>query len=172
MTGFRCNDARTVRQLVEAGADVTVTDGYGHTPLHMACVGDTDVTAKAQFLLERCGDGDAAAAASLVDVTDGDGCTALNFAVGYDRLDVATMLVDVYAASVHHADIHGNTCLHSAAIFGYMDMVKLLTSRPQCDVNHKNEDGKTSADFAKEFGHTGVADYLTGLSELQRQQAT
>ena len=52
------SDDATVRQLVKAGADVTVTDsrGYGEevfSALHYACASDVDADAKVAYLMQR-----------------------------------------------------------------------------------------------------------------------
>ena len=49
----RWSNARIVRHLVEAGADVTVTDSARRAPLPHACESNTDVTKKATFLLDQ-----------------------------------------------------------------------------------------------------------------------
>ena len=56
------NDYHTVRQLVDAGCDVTVRDSLGRTPLHTACSSNVDANSKVLFLLQRD--------ASLVNATD------------------------------------------------------------------------------------------------------
>ena len=46
-----CNTAGIARQLVQAGADVTVTDSWQQTPLHWACASDFDVKDRVEYLL-------------------------------------------------------------------------------------------------------------------------
>ena len=66
------NDARTVRQLVEAGCDVTGRDSHGQTPLHTACLSNVDANSKVMFLLQRV--------ASLVNASDYSNTTPLHYA--------------------------------------------------------------------------------------------
>ena len=46
-----CNYARTVRQLVQAGADVTASDSRGITPLHRSCESKIEAKQKVGYLL-------------------------------------------------------------------------------------------------------------------------
>ena len=66
----RCNNFHAVRKLVQAGADVTVTDSQGYTPLHWACYGKTEVKQKVEYLLS-CD-------ASLIRARDNDNDTPLH----------------------------------------------------------------------------------------------
>ena len=45
------NTVEIVRQLVDAGADVSVTDSMGLTPLHRCCLSKVDTKQKVEFLL-------------------------------------------------------------------------------------------------------------------------
>ena len=47
------NDVQTVRQLVESGADPTVTESEGCSVLHYACASRVDAQAKVTYLLQR-----------------------------------------------------------------------------------------------------------------------
>ena len=64
----KCSDVRAVRQLVEAGADVTVTDLHGQTQLILTCRSDVDAKEKAAYLLQ-CD----ASLLSVSDVINGSG---------------------------------------------------------------------------------------------------
>ena len=116
----KCSDVRTVLQLVHAGADVTVADSHGHTPLILACRSDVDAKEKAAYLLQ-CD-------ASLLSVSDViNGWTPLIFAACAGNTDCVRMLIDEFGASPNDADKLGFSCLHQGARYGSLDTVKLLT---------------------------------------------
>ena len=161
----KCSDVRTVLRLVHAGADVTVADSHGHTPLILACRSDVDAKQKAAYLLQ-CD-------ASLLSVSDViNGWTPLIFAACAGNTDCVRMLIDEFGASPNDADKLGFSCLHQAARYGTLDTVKLLTSYPQCDIDRKNKYGETAADFAKYGQHRENADFLTTLSQQRKRGAS
>ena len=116
-----------VRRLLEAGADPSVANDYGATPMsEAAVVGNVEVI---RALLEAGAD---------VDSPNPDGQTALMVVARTDNVEAASVLLD------HGADLNrverwrGQTALIWAAAQGQAEMVRELASRG-ADVNARSK---------------------------------
>ena len=175
------NDAKIVRQLVAAGADVTGQDSHGRTPLHFACMSDKEADKKAEFLLACC--------QTLVNVADTHknaplhlailqrntrvinvliehdtsvnqvgkfGQTPLHVACSEGDVDVTHLLMG-HGASVEAVDCsNGATALHLAAYFNHPEVVRVLIDDYNASVNERDIFGKTSLQKCVDQGHTGA----------------
>ena len=130
------NDVQTVRQLVESGADPTVTDSEGCSVLHYACANRADAQAKVTYLLQR--------EASLVNaynhsknavLTRRKRSTPLHVAARYNQTDCVKILINDGKALVNATVEYGCTALHLAAAAGSAEAAKVLVQYPDCRVN-------------------------------------
>ena len=148
------SDDVTVRQLVEAGADVTVADGRGKTALHHVCERDintarVDRADRVRALMDDHG--------APVNATDRRGSTALHRAAEAGHAEAVKVLVQHPDCRVNATNELGWTSLHDAARAGHTESVKVLVSHPSCDVSITDEDGLTAADLARDRGHDDIA---------------
>ena len=165
------NDFQTVRQLVESGSDVRVTDWTGCTPLHYACASRVEAQAKVEYMLQRD--------ASLVNATnysenavldpEDDASlwrysTPLHVAARHGQTDCVKTLVDVGKAPVNATDEHGRTALHLAAGAGHAEAFEVLVSHPSCDVSITDNCGRTAADWARRRRRDNIAALIEAKS--------
>jgi len=124
----------------------------GDTPLHCA-VKSTEVR-KVYQLLEQGTD---------VNALNNDDQTPLHYvsyAAGFDRVDIAYLLLEYGAKSViNKPDKKGNTILHYAALIGSKILVEFLLEY-DADPNIKNSEGQTPLASATSKGHKAVIDFL------------
>ena len=145
------NDARTVRQLVQAGADVTATDSQGYTPLHWACGSKTEAKQKVDYLLS-CD-------ASVVRARNNDNDTPLNRAAAGGNDTVISVLIQ-HGAEVNERGGLGRTALHDACNKGHVACIHELM-RHGADVEAK--DGALEAtplQLAASFNHPACVKVL------------
>ena len=130
------NDVQTVRQLVESGADPTVTDSEGCSVLHYACASHVDAQAKVTYLLQRD--------ASLVNAYNHSKnavlisdikSTPLHVAAQHNQPNCVKTLINDGKATVTATDEDGRTALHLAADAGHAEVVEVLVQYPDCRVN-------------------------------------
>ena len=147
------NDVQTVRQLVESGADPTVTDSEGCSVLHYACASRVDAQAKVTYLLQRD--------ASLVNAYNHSEnavlapwtkSTPLHVAARHNQTDCIKILNKDGKASVNATDERGRTALHLAAAAGSAEAVNMLVQHPDCRVNATDVYGCTALHDAAEAG--------------------
>lgn len=171
----------SVRALVEAGADLDVTDENGVTPLHRAAIeGHSDIV---RILLE---------ALCSTDKKDENGNTALHEAAwnGYSKcvelLVKARCNVNLHnrtgytslhlAAQNCHCNTveallrgganplaknnYGDSSLHVAVRYGHVDVCKILLAKCQDNVSEQNNDGNTALHIATRMGHEKLVDML------------
>ena len=148
------NDAGTVRQLVEAGSDVTVRDSRGRTPLHWACVSDVDANSKVLFLLQRD--------ASLVNATDYKNFTALHHAVENGNSDVVTTLLG-HGADVNARGWAGRTALHDASLRGHITCIHELMARGALIEARDSEHEATPLTLASDFSNPATVKTLVDV---------
>ena len=161
------NDFQTVRQLVESGSDVRVTDWTGCTPLHYACASRVEAQAKVEYMLQRD--------ASLVNATnysenavldpEDDASlwrysTPLHVAARHGQTHCVKTLVDVGKAPVYATDGLGWTALHRAAEAGHAEAVEVLVQHPDCRVNATDEEGWTALHLAALLGRAEAVEVL------------
>ena len=185
------SNTRTVQQLIEAGADVTVTDSLGCTPLHLAVQNNTtEVKQKVEYLL--CCD------ASLIRARDKYNDTALHRAASNGNDTVISVLIQrgasvnergefdrnalhaacnyghvacVHELMRHRADVEardterGATPLQLAALFNRPHCVKVLLDSYRASINATNAFGVTALHQAAYAGNLDVVKLLTSYSQ-------
>ena len=133
----------TVQELIDAGADVNVTNGYRNTPLHKACY--YGQTAVALFLLEH----GAEVTANIVNETP------LHYAAAH-RDPVITRLLLEKGADVNAQADNGDTPLHYACRNSRIETVRLLLEHG-ADVNARDRKGRTPRDLVMDMPHNDPA---------------
>jgi ankyrin repeat protein len=138
----RAGDVRTLRAMIEAGADVDEDDWRGTVPLY----------------------GSAEAARVLLDVgadPHGAGRTTLDpfcCAAHFNRAPLVRLMLD-YGADVHATDEDGETALIYAAWWGNADLVCELLARG-ASPHVVARKGVTALGYARENGHAAVVELL------------
>ena len=165
VTGITClafasvvSDDATVRQLVEAGADITATDSRGFSPLHYACASDVDADAKVAYLMRR-GVPSQIANGGLTQTVFGTEfyATSLRLAAWFNQADRVRALLDNHGVPVNSTDQQGRTALFYAATSGNAEAVNVLASHPYCDFSFTDTEGNTLAQLVRKLGHTDIA---------------
>ena len=160
------NEARTVQQLVEAGADVVKTDSKGLSPLHYACASDIDSDAKVVYLMQRYASSQKVAGGSEQVVLGREVySTSLRLAARLNQARLVRALIDDHGASVNATDSWGSTPLNIAAKFGSAEAVDVLVSYPDCDFSIKDRSRETAADSARRLGHHDLAALIEAKSK-------
>ena len=116
------SNSSTVRQLVEAGADVHARDSEGCTTLHWLCTGDvlSDINAKLDYVIAKGG-------ASLVNASDHNGDTALHGAACSGKSNALVKLLKTGVdATINKGGRLGRTPLHCACEWGRTFCIRLL----------------------------------------------
>ncbi|KAJ1907166.1 palmitoyltransferase akr1 [Coemansia sp. IMI 209127] len=147
--------------LLEHGADPTLVDSVGNTPMHAS------VHAGAESILVYLAATQASASGCTVDVGDSQGVTPLMWAVYQRRMEIVEFLLRI-GAKVNAQDVHGKTPLHYSLISGgdKISMLLLLKgadpllrdfSQRNVDVDQSNEmeasiSGKSARDISSECG--------------------
>ena len=126
----RINDIPQVKALLDAGADVNVTDELGECPLHIAAV--RGYLQAVSMLIAKGAD---------VNAGDVRGLTPLHAAAWSGNNEIVELLIDK-GADINAGDEDGVTPLHAAALAGRNETVDLLIARG-ADVNVKNREGMT-----------------------------
>lgn len=126
-----------VLTLLENGADISIADSSGQTPLHIAVVNQHHDELK--LLLERGGD---------VNALDTHQCTPLHMAAKIGNMDITSSLLD-YGANLSARDDTGFTAFLHAVDQGQHRTVQMLLNRG-ADVNDCTADdmGSTALHLA------------------------
>ena len=124
MHGF----SMTATTLMENGADVTIADQDGYTPLHYATSSERIV----EKLIEKGAD---------VNAVTNAGDTPLHLAVRYDR-DKTVELLLAKGADLNAKDAKGRTPIYAAGMNGARKCIPLLHAAG-ADINAKDNSGKT-----------------------------
>lgn len=144
-------DKKIVSVLVNAGADVNITNCNGDTPLHLiAGYSDNEGVEKiVRLLIER---------GINVNVQNRENRTPLHCAINTGEVETVRLLVEEYKANVNAMDHNRNTPIHllyerirvTECIESVIEMVKILIENG-ASFNAPNEEGRT-------FLHEIVAD--------------
>ena len=154
--------ANLVRELVQAGADPTITCEGGETPLHLAA--DQDNAESVRILVEQGAD---------VNARDDEGNTPLHKTVNYQgaRLKAAKALLESSTIDPNIYNEEGVMPLHDAcAMTDAKDDIALLLLRSgKCDVIAKTKDEDSSTPVEIVAGLKGRGQQI--LIELVKQGA-
>ena len=135
---------KIARLLLNHGADLSVTDYEGWTPIHAAArSGYREIV---EQLLEH---------GANIEVRNKKRQTPLHEACKNGKLDVSRFLID-HGSVINCRDDEGFTPLHLASRFGHVAVVWLLIDRG-ADVNAQEDDCWTALHFTSRFGHVAVA---------------
>ena len=160
------NEARTVQQLVEAGADVAVTDSRGsgqevYSTVHYACASDVDSDIKLEYLMHgEALSHRAAGGSQRVALGPELYSTALRLAVRLNQAGRVKELIDDHGASVNETDWWGRTALHAAAETGSSEAINVLLQQTDCRVNATYEWRRTALHLAAQAGHAEAINVL------------
>ena len=175
------NNPEPVKLLIQAGADPSIPNKFGRTPLHWAVswTGEREQVELVNLLIQAGAD---------VNAVDQFGATPLQFAAETGSVDsvkalinaganvnfqdqpgdrstyqqvISALLSELVSAAVDFnlPDQLGNAPLHDAALQGRVDVAQVLIEAG-ADVNATNNAGKTPLDLAKQQGHYSLADAL------------
>ena len=156
-------DINLVKKLLEAGADPSVTDKFGFTPLMRAVVStskssiitDVDNSIITTLCSSQCSVNAAFVPSKLSDsnVSYYEGSTALHMAI-YEWTDnqfsVQTLIDN--GAALDARDVHGRTPLHIASMRGHHCLIKLLAPTPE-PFHFKDMYGCTPLHYACKNSH-------------------
>lgn len=113
-------DLLGIQRLLDFGADISVTNGHGVTPLHFACLDRTEMSYKlCKLLLNRGAD---------CNLQDSYGRTPLHRAVIFQAPKLIELLLD-HGADLTAVDGEGRTALHAAVKYYRSELCELLLSR-------------------------------------------
>ena len=155
------SEARTVQQLIEAGADVAVTDSKGFLPLHYACASDIDSDAKLVYLIQSNESSQNSTSNSNKVVLGPDVySSSVRLAAAHNLAGRMKVLIANHGASVNDTDEEYRTALHIAAEAGHAEAVDVLVQNPDCRVNATNVLGRTALHLAAMAGHNEVVKVL------------
>ena len=136
-----------LRLLVSRGADLTVRENDGCTPLHIACFSGS--LAAVKLLIEL---------GANMSSESNDGSTGLHWAAGNGH-DIILQYMHKLGANINQTNHEGRTPLHLAAYCGNLETVALLCSLG-ADVSLRDHIGSTAYHLAALTGNSDVMEYL------------
>ena len=149
-----------MRTLIDAGAEVTLTDGEGRTPFMLAAAEGNLV------LLERIH-------RAGVDArrVDDEGHNALTLAASNGKaMNVAWLLLSTDVEVNHALPANGRTALHLAAAGGHADVIAMLLL-DGADVDLADAEGFTPLQLAEAGGHAGAVTRLKMVEAERSREA-
>jgi ankyrin repeat protein len=149
LLALRQGYTEVVKYLLEAGADVTLTDEAGNAALHQAA--GRGHGAIVRLLLSH--------SKAELNVKGQRGMTPLLLALSRGYAEVVKYLLEA-GADVTLVDEAGNTALYQAVGRGHVEFVRLLLSRSKAELNVRGQHGMTPLLLALSRGHAEVAKYL------------
>lgn len=131
---------KEMKKFIEKGVGLNKKNEFGWNPLHLAISHDNKKVAI--LLLENGADG---------SVQDNDGCTSLDYAMIYNELVIAKIIIEKYPETLHIANKYGAQPLWTALQNGDIpdEFLEYLLQKG-ADKNYGIEDG-TPLDLVKTF---------------------
>ncbi|XP_019151363.1 PREDICTED: serine/threonine-protein phosphatase 6 regulatory ankyrin repeat subunit B-like [Ipomoea nil] len=161
-------DYQMVQMLIEMGADPTVTDNLGHSPIDVARdkghEGIVKIVERGEQVVQAARRGELRLLESLLEkgaittFCDQYGLTALHVAAIKGMKDAVMILVD-FGADIECHDAGGHTPLHLAVEGGCAQTVEVLINRG-ADVNATNIKGLTPLSIARLFNYEDISQLL------------
>lgn len=142
-----CRQEKVFEYLLHKGADVTIQNVYGETPLFYAARTGNMMMVKA--LLARN---------AKVNAPDDRGDTPLLEAVRFAYLEIVDLLIE-HGAEINVVDSFGVTPLHLAVLNGQFEMIQRLVN-DETPIDLPNKRGNTPLAIAMRQGSTKIIDFL------------
>jgi len=140
----RRNEKEVENLIINAAADVNITDQKGNTPLHFAAARGDRYTAK---VLIKAG--------AKIDAKEIRGYTPLHVAAKMGKLGTASLLLDA-KANINARTDDKDTPLHMAAAYSRINVIRLLLDKG-ANKNIKNTSGQTPFQEAPKVYATKMA---------------
>ncbi|ABK44143.1 Ankyrin repeat-like protein [Magnetococcus marinus MC-1] len=141
-----------VKLLLEKGADATLADEDGNTPLHVAAIKNELVCAEALLASGKVD----------VDARGNHSRTALNMAVRKGHVEMVKLLLEKGADP--NSEIFSGSCLHLAIFRGHEEVVSALLCDPRTDIHKRDEDNMTPLTLSQQSGNQKIAQLLLDAS--------
>ena len=148
MFAIQRRDNKTVKQLLEFGAGVDISDKNGKTALIVATENSDVQTVK---LLIKFG--------ANVNIQDKNGQTALIIATEKQITETVKLLIKS-GANINIQNRLGCTALMKASEMGYSDIVKILLLFHKANANVQDDGGWTALMLSCQHGYTEIANWL------------
>lgn len=171
-----------IRPLLVGGADLTVLDYAGNTPLHIAVANnDFDSVLNLTTIITAIECPELEIRRSLVvpqppNIINYAGQTCLHIAAQHGYIQIAERLIQPpFNAAINIGDrLCGKTALHYAAEHGDAEFVAYLCSLPNIELFRRTYAGYTAIDLSIGRGNERVTRLLTkqGLIPQQEEEAT
>ncbi|XP_058506949.1 nuclear factor NF-kappa-B p100 subunit isoform X2 [Solea solea] len=145
---------KVVEELLRAGADPSLTDQHGRSPLHLAALAGDN--AAVRLLLAHLGESHA----HLVNTPDYDGLHPLHLAVKRDAERCLRLLVEGGAKINAPEQKSGNTALHLAVREDLFKVACTLITELKADVNACTFGGNTALHLAAALGSPTLCSML------------
>jgi ankyrin repeat protein len=148
---YACQNGRKdfVRLLIDSDARLDQSDRYGMTALMHACFDNhTDI---ARMLLGR--------AKTMIDSTEGDGCTALIIAAEYGHPEMTQLLLDS-GARIDQADKDDRTALMWSCRGGYTKVAQVIINKDKSALHATDKQKGTALIAAVEGRYADTVQFL------------
>lgn len=154
--GVLTRQARVVRALMAAGADISLRDKDGNTALHIACRdGLVDIVkvllepVRYEETLNNKYEIPYQAIPQDMSIANYEGLSCLHLAAMNRRTEIVELL-ETKDVDLNMKDLKtGRTILHYACLNGKVDLVRKLLKSRRCNINARAYDGSTPFDLAR-----------------------
>ena len=147
MEAVKARDVQGVRDALEAGAAVNVSNDGGYTPLMLAALGGGEEMV--ELLISK---------GANVNAATKWGATALTRAAQEGEIWIVELLLS-NGADLNQSEYDGYTALSRAAMNGHEQIVKMLLSK-RANLNISTKHGHTALTLALENRHSRIAELL------------